>query len=173
MRSSNSAAPVIKAGPRVHPGVVAAFCFLALALQVFLPVYLPLAGSFDIPLLAVVYFSLLSKNVLRGLLIGLLVGLAQDGLTHGPIGLFGITKSVTGYAAAAVSLVIEVRYPGARGVLAASFYLAHQVFYWVIESALLGGRGGLDPAETLILAATHAGMALLAFRALDGVRTTA
>ena len=150
-----------------------ALCLVALTLQVFLPVYFPLVGMLDLPLLAVVYLALLRQNVLVGMTIGLLVGLGQDGLTHGPIGLFGIIKSVIGYSAAAVSLVIEVGYPGARGVLAALFFLAHQVMFWALEGALLGGAATLDPALTLILAATHAGLALLLFRALDSLRPRA
>lgn len=175
MRASSGIVQPLRTNPpvRLHPGPVAAFCFLALALQVFLPVYFPLARIFDLPLLAVVYFALTSRNVLIGMAIGLLVGLAQDGLTHGPIGLYGITKSVSGYAAAAVSLVLEVRYTSARGILTALFYLAHQILYWAIEAGLLGGSFAFDPAETLILAATHAGMAILAYRALDATRRPA
>ncbi len=164
----NRAAPV-----RLHPGAAVALCLAALAMQVFLPIYLPLVGMLDLPLLAVVYVALLRRNVLAGMLAGLLVGLAQDGLTHGPIGLFGIIKSVIGYAAAAVSLLIEVDYPGARVVLAAAFFLAHQILFWTLQGALLGGALPFDPARTLILSATHAGLALLIFRALDVLRPTA
>ncbi len=165
--------PVRPLGPKpakIHPGIALAVCLAALALQTLLPAHLPFAGLIDLPLLAVVYLALLSRNVLLGMIIGMTVGLAQDSLSNGPIGLFGIVKTIVGYAAGSVSLLIEVEYPGARGVLAAGFFLAHAVLFWMLQSALLGGSAVFDPALTLILAATHAGVAILLFRMLDPLR---
>lgn len=165
--------PLRPLGPqpaKLHPGLQLVVCLAALALQTLLPAHLPFAGLIDLPLLAVVYLALLSRNVLAGMLIGMAVGLAQDSLTNGPIGLFGILKTIVGYAAGSVSLLIEVDFPGARGVLASAFYLAHAILFWMLQSALLGGSASLDPARTLILAATHAGVAILIFRLLDPLR---
>ena len=155
---------------KIHPGIALAVCLGALAVQTLLPVHIPFAGLIDLPLLAVVYLALLSKNVIVGMLIGMAVGLGQDSLSNGPIGLFGILKTIVGYSAASVSLLIEVDYPGARGVLAAAFFLAHAVLFWMLQSALLGNSATFDPALTLILAATHAGAAILLFRILDPLR---
>ena len=141
----------------------------ALALQVLLPTYFPLASKLDLPLLVLVYIALGRRNVLFGLALGTLVGISQDGLTHGPVGLFGIIKGVVGYIAASISLYIEVDYPGARSVLAAMLFLVHQVLFWVLEGALLGGVVLVDPAQTLILAAIHAGLSLILYHSLDGV----
>jgi rod shape-determining protein MreD len=98
--------------------------------------------------------------------------MAQDGLTHGPIGLFGMIKTIIGYSAAAVSTYVEASYPGARAVLAALFYLLHQILFWMIEGSLLGGRVVFDPAQTVILAAIHAGLAILLFGFFDRLQRT-
>ena len=111
------------------------------------------------------------RHVPRGTLIGAGVGLAQDALTHGPLGVFGIIKTVIGYLAASVSQVIEIDYPGVRSVLAALFYLIHQLLYWVTQSVLLGTDAALDPARTLVLSAAHAGVALVIFRLIDGLKS--
>lgn len=151
-------------------GVTVATLVLALALHVFLPLHIPLAGLIDLPLLAVVYIATARRHILIGMLVGCLTGLAQDSLTHGPIGLFGIIKAVIGYSVASASLYIETDYAATRSLLAALSFLAQQVLFWVLEGALLGGVMALEPAQTLILSAMHAGLALLLFRFLDKVK---
>jgi hypothetical protein len=104
---------------------------------------------------------------------GTLIGLAQDGLTHGPFGLFGIVNTVIGYSAAAISQYIEVDFPGARGVLCAFFYLVHQLLYWALMGGLLGRPVAADPVQALMLGFVHAGLALMAFGMLDRLKRTA
>jgi len=144
---------------------------LMLALQVALPAWASIFRLLDLPLLAVAYLALTSRSVLGGILLGVLVGLTQDGLTHGPLGLFGIVKTVVGYAAASVSLYIEVDYPGARSVLTGLFYLLHQALFWFLETGLIGVESHFDPARTLILAAIHSGLAVIVYRVWDRTRS--
>jgi rod shape-determining protein MreD len=144
--------------------------FAALLLQVCLPLYVQLAGLLDLPLMVLVYLALLRRDVITGLLTGTAVGLAQDGLTHGPMGLFGIIDTVIGYLASSVSLFIEVDYPGARAVLVGLFFLVHQTLFWVIQGALLGNPVVVHAPRTLILGAVHAGLALLLYRAMDRLK---
>jgi rod shape-determining protein MreD len=152
---------------RLNPLPVVAICLAALLIQTALPLYLPQASVLDFPLLAVVYVALSRRAPLVGLGIGLIVGLAQDGLTSGPIGLFGILKTSAGYAAGAMGSYIEIKFPGARSVLTALFFLAHQVLFWFLAGTLLGGAVNVDIPRTLILAVVHAGLALPLFRMFD------
>jgi len=159
--------PLERLGPIGSVSVV----IVALIAQGTLPRYISGAGAFDLPLLITVYLAITERNVPRGILIGSGIGLAQDALTHGPIGVFGIIKTVIGYLAASVSQVIEIDYPGVRSVLAALFYLIHQLLYWVAQRVLLGADAAFDPARTLVLSAAHAGVALLLFRSIDHLKS--
>ena len=157
---------------RLSVGAAVALVVMTLLLQSYLPLYIPLVAFFDLPLLSVIYLALISRNVPRGILIGVAVGLAQDGLTHGPIGVFGIIKTLIGYLTSSVSLVIEADYSGARSVLVALFLLIHQLIYWIMQRVLLGTDASFDPALTLVLAAAHAALSLLVFRLFDGLKRT-
>jgi len=172
IRSLPIGSPPLRRRPleRLAPGWGVVIVLLTLAAQSLLPMYVKVAGLFDLPLLVTVFLALTERNVARGTLIGAAIGLAQDTLTHGPLGVFGIIKTVIGYLAASVSLVIEVDFPGARGVLAALFYLIHQLLYWTMQGVLLGSDAALDPARTLVLSAAHAGVALLMFQLMDHLK---
>ena len=143
---------------------------LALALQVLLPVYVDLLGFFDLPLLVLVYAAMLGRHVILGLLIGAAIGLAQDGLTHGPVGLFGVVKTIVGYLAATTSLLVEVNYPGVRSVLVAGFFLVHQALFWAISEFMLNRTTQIEITRTVILATAHAGLALAVFPLFDRFR---
>ena len=156
----------------LHPGATLALVLIALSLQVFLPAYIPSARLLDLPLLVVVYLASLRRHVLIGMLLGMVIGVAQDGLTHGPIGVFGITKTIVGYSAASLSLYVEMDYPGARSVLTGFFFLVHQAAFWLLAGGLLGQHLTLDPARALMLCAVHAGLALVLFPSLDRARRT-
>ena len=154
---------------RLHTAL--AVTVIALALQVHLPLYFDHLGNLDLPLLVAVYLTVLRRDVVAGLLIGAAVGLAQDSLTQGPIGVFGILKTVIGYLAATASRFIEVDLIAARSVLTALFFLIHQLMFWIMEAVLLGNEISIDPVGTLIFATLHAGIAVLLFRFLDQFRT--
>ena len=166
-----SAPPLVQRGTkRLSVTAAVVLALAALLVQGYLPVHVPLAGAFDLPLLSVIYLALLSCNVPQGIFIGAAVGLAQDGLTHGPIGVFGIIKTLTGYLASSVSLVIEADYSGARSVLVAVFFLIHQLIYWIMQRVLLATDASFDPALTLVLAAAHAALSLVIFRLFDALK---
>jgi rod shape-determining protein MreD len=152
---------------RLQPGAAVGIVIAALVLQIALPMYVRWAGLLDLLLLVVVYLALLRRNVIVGLLSGAAIGIAQDALTHGPIGLFGIINTIIGYLGASVSQFVEVEYPGARSVLAGLFFLVHQALFWVIQGGLLGNPVALDLPRTLVLAAVHAGLSLPLYRLFD------
>src|ERR1044071_680727 len=86
---------------RLRPWIAVAVVLTALLLQAYLPLLLPFFSAYanmaDLPLLITIYLALLRRSPIGGLLIGMAVGLAQDSLSDGPIGLYGILKTIVGY----------------------------------------------------------------------------
>jgi rod shape-determining protein MreD len=159
--------PIDRQAKRLQPGAAIGIAIAALVLQIILPLYLRWAGLLDLMLLVVVYMALLRRNVVSGVLTGAAIGMAQDALTHGPIGLFGIINTVIGYLGASVSQFVEVDYPGARSVLAGLFFLVHQALFWVVQGGLLGNAIVIDLPRALVLAAVHAGLSLPMYSLFD------
>ena len=74
---------------RFPPWTVILIALLALSLQGHLPLWFPAVEVLDLPLLVTVYFALNRRSQISGMLVGAAIGIAQDSLGHGPIGLFG------------------------------------------------------------------------------------
>ncbi len=72
---------------KFHTGVVTGAVILALVLETFLLVHLRSADVIELPLLVTIYFALSRRNASAGLLLGMVIGMAQDSLSHTPIGL--------------------------------------------------------------------------------------
>src|SRR5271169_2979015 len=109
----------IYAGPEPHievhryqPGVVLLAVALSIILQVFLPIHIRWASHLDLPLLMTIYFALSKRKPSSGLLLGMGIGVLQDSLTPGvPIGLYGIAKTLIGYAGSTIGARIDVEHP--------------------------------------------------------------
>src|SRR5208337_3246324 len=101
----------------VHPAVLSVAVLVALLLQTFLPLKLPLARLMDFPLLIVIYFALMRREKVYGIVLGTGLGLLQDALSHGYIGMFGICNAIVGYLAAAASTRFELESLLARTLL--------------------------------------------------------
>src|SRR5262249_50851922 len=71
----------------------------------------------ELPLLVTVYFALMRRSPVQGVLFGMGIGLAQDSLSKHPLGMFGIVDTLVGYFAASVSQRFEVQNAIVRGVL--------------------------------------------------------
>lgn len=145
----------------------------ALLLQSFLPLKLPFMAMFDLPLLVTIYFAMGRRNQLSGLLTGSIIGLMQDSLTHQPIGLYGIAKTVVGYGASSLGVKLDVDNHGSRFLATFAFYLLHQIIYFGIARGLaqqvLYWRWG----HQAITAVANAALALVLFFALDRLRQKA
>ncbi len=87
---------------RFSPPVAIAVPLVALFLQAFLPLRLHFFSLFDLPLLVVIFFAVARRSPVAGLLTGSLIGLLQDSLTHQPIGIYGIAKTVVGFGASSL-----------------------------------------------------------------------
>jgi rod shape-determining protein MreD len=142
----------------------------AILFQVYVPLFFQFLGFVEMPLLVVIYFALMRRSQINGLMIGALVGLAQDSLSKNPLGMFGIVKTLVGYFAASVGLRIDADHAIVRMLLVFFFYVFHQFFYWVMVQALLGKQMSFDPYRTLLLALLNALVGISLFHFLDKLR---
>ena len=111
---------------------------LALFLQAFLPLRLHFFEIFDLPLLVTIFMAVSRRNPVSGLLTGSVIGLLQDSLTHQPIGIYGIAKTVVGYGASSLGVKLDVENSGSRFLLVFGFYLLHQVIYLIVARGMVG-----------------------------------
>ena len=110
---------------------------LALGLQSLVTLHFPRFGLVDLPLMVVIYFAMERQNPVSATLGGALLGVLQDGLTHQPIGVFGIAKAFVGYLAASLGVRIDTEAHGTRLVLTFLFVLLHNGIDWVLMRHLL------------------------------------
>jgi rod shape-determining protein MreD len=157
---------------RFSPWVLLLVPLAAILFQVYVPLFFQFLGYLEMPLLVVVYFALMRRNQIGGLLIGTIVGLAQDSLSKAPLGMFGIVKTLVGYFAASVGVRLDVDNGLMRLFLAYFFYVFHQFFYWVMARALLAQQVGFELQRTLILGLLNAIVAVALFHFLDKLRET-
>ena len=142
----------------------------ALLLQRFLPLHFPATAMFDLPLLVTIYFGVARRNQVSGLLTGSVIGLLQDSLTHQPIGLYGIAKTVVGYAASSLGVKLDVDNPGSRLLMRFGFYLLHQVIYLAVARGLAGETLYWRWGHQAIAALANALLGLVLYAALDRLR---
>src|SRR6202047_69903 len=145
---------------------------IAVLSQVYVPRFVSFLAYLELPLLVTVHFALSRGGPISALLYGMAIGLAQDSLSHQPIGMFGIVKTLVGYFAATVSMRFDVANPFVTFILSFFFYFFHQFFYWVLDRALLGEALSFDVQQTLIFGLLNAAVALPLFRILDTVKVT-
>jgi rod shape-determining protein MreD len=145
----------------------------ALLVQVYLPLFqtLKFVSRIELPLLVTIYFALMRRSQIRGLTIGMILGLAQDSLMSQRIGMFGICKTLVGYFAASIGMQFDVEHPFVRMVLCFVFYLFHQFLYWVLQRALLDQPVVFDLQTTLVLALINSLIGVALFHFLDKLRS--
>jgi rod shape-determining protein MreD len=145
---------------------------MALLIQIYLPLFqtLRFLARIDLPLLVTIYFALMSRSQLRGLTIGLLLGVAQDSFSRFYIGMYGMCKTMVGYFSASVGLQFDVDHPFVRILLCLLFYMFHQFLYWVLQRAVLDQTVVFDLRGEAILAAVNALIGVALFHFLDKLR---
>ena len=143
---------------------------IAILFQVYVPRFVSFLAYLELPLLVTVHFGLGRRGPIAALLYGLFIGLVQDSLSHQPIGMFGIVKTLVGYFAASVSMRFDVENPIVTFVLSFFFYFFHQFFYWVLARSLLGQTMLFDAQQTLLFGLLNAAVALPLFRILDKMK---
>lgn len=155
---------------RFRAWIVLVIPLAAILFQLFVPRFFEFLGFIEMPLLVVIYFALVRRSQIAGLLTGALVGLAQDSLNKTPVGMLGIVNTLVGYFAASVGLRIDVDHMMVRLPLTYFFYCFHQVLYWVMVRALLNKPMPFDIQRTALLALLNAVVGVSLFHFLDKLR---
>jgi rod shape-determining protein MreD len=155
-----------------NAAVIAGISLLAILFRVYISRFVPYLQYLEMPLLVTVYFSLMWRSPIAGLLFGAAIGLAQDSLSHYPLGMFGIVKTLVGYFAASVSLRVDVGNPLLRLVLGFFFFFFHQLLYWVLARALLAEAIEFELLQALVLAILNAIVAVFLYQLLDRLKIT-
>jgi rod shape-determining protein MreD len=155
---------------KFHAGVVTGTVILALLLEAVLPVHLGWAHFVDLPLLVTVYFALSRRNPSAGLLLGMAIGVAQDSLSHTPIGLYGIAKTVVGFVASSIGARLDVEHPLSRCLLTFLFFLLHNAVFIFISRLLLARPEPYLETRVLIAAVVSSLLTVVLFPLLDRLR---
>lgn len=151
---------------------IAGIPLAAILFQVYVPRFVTYLSYLELPLLVTIYFALMRRSPVAGVLFGAGIGLAQDSLSHHPLGMFGIVKTLAGYFAATASQRFDVENPAVRFFLAFFFFFFHQFFYWVMARALVGQNFDFEPQQTIVLAGLNAAVAVPLFHILDKLKIT-
>ena len=172
-REEFSESSLLKKGvSKFHVAAIVGIPLAAILFQVYVPRFFQFLSYLELPLLVTVYFSLMRRSPIAGVLFGAGIGLAQDSLSHNPLGMFGIVKTLVGYFAASVSQRFDVQNPFVRLVLGFFFFFFHQFFYWVLSRALLGEALEFDLQRTLVVAVLNAIVAVPLYHILDKLKVT-
>jgi rod shape-determining protein MreD len=142
----------------------------AIFLQAWLPLRFPFFVNFDLPLLVTIGFATARRSPLAGLVTGGLIGIMQDALTHQPIGLYGISKTVVGFLASSLGIKLDVENIGSRFLLTVLFYSIHEVIYFSIARGLVGLQMAWSWPHEFVSAGSNALLGVLVFMVLDRVK---
>ncbi len=155
---------------RVHPATLWVTILLALLLQTILPIMVPVAGLMDFPLLVTVYFTLIRQNKIFGIALGAGLGIMQDALSHGYLGMFGMAKALIGYLAAFAAVRFNVESLFARAVVTASLILLHNLSMAGLQHALLEPPQPFSLLEFASAVLVNVALSLVLFPLLDRFR---
>jgi rod shape-determining protein MreD len=158
---------------QVHPAAISVAAIVALLLQAVLPLKLPLARLMDFPLLVAIYFALMRRDKVFGIALGTGLGLLQDALSHGYIGIFGIAKAIVGYLAGMASTRFELESLVARSVLTGAFVLTHNLCVAALQHLLLEAPPHFQPLATASAVLVNVALGLIIFQILDRLRRPA
>jgi rod shape-determining protein MreD len=146
---------------------------LAIFLQAFLPLRFPFFSIFDLPLLIVIFFAMARRSQVAGLMTGAVIGILQDSLTHHPLGVYGIAKTVVGYGASSLGVKLDVESVGTRLLVTSGFYVIHQIIYFTIARLLVGLDLHWMWSRELIAAVANAVVGVLLFTLMDRLKERA
>ncbi len=157
---------------KFYPGAVVFVAAAALIFQAMAPVYFPKLNILDLPLLVTIYFGLSRRNPSTGLLLGMVIGLAQDALSGPtvPLGFYGMGKTVIGYLASSIGARLDTEHPAARFALIFSFFVVHQGVLVVVRRLLLAQPEAWMNLHLVIAAAVNALLGMVLFLGLDRLR---
>jgi rod shape-determining protein MreD len=143
---------------------------LAVVLQAWLPRLLGRFTYFDLPLVVTVFFALSRRNPIQGSVLGGILGIFEDALTGHAIGINGIAKTLVGYLAASIGILVNVENHAIRLIMTFVLSLVGSATYFFVVRFLLGM--GIDtnwPTE-LYKAIGNSVIALVLFPVLDTMK---
>jgi len=143
---------------------------VALFIQAWLPLRFTFFKMFDLPLLVTIGFATARRNPMAGLVSGGLIGILQDALTHQPIGLYGIAKTVVGFLASSLGIKVDVENPGTRFLLTIAFYVIHEISYFIIARDMVGLHMQWSWAHEIGSGAANAALGILVYALLDRLK---
>jgi rod shape-determining protein MreD len=148
---------------------LAAFAIVAVAffVQAFVPIRWHFLSIFDLPLLVTIFFAVARRNAITGCLTGCFIGLAQDTLTHLPLGLFGIAKTVVGFGASSLGVRLDVENAIARFLVTFGFCFIHQFLYFSVARGLASLSVSWSWGHEALFALANALLAVPLFFVLD------
>jgi rod shape-determining protein MreD len=153
---------------RRYPSLVYALVPLAaLVLQAWLPRVVGRFAWFDLPLVVTVYFALGRRSPIQGTLMGASMGLFEDALSHHPIGVNGIAKTVCGFLAASVGVRIDVDNFTVRLLFIFLLSILASVIYVFVTRFLLGMELEFSWFTELFKAIGNSVIAIVTFPLLD------
>jgi rod shape-determining protein MreD len=139
----------------------------ALVLQAWLPRLMGRFAYMDLPLLVTIYFALNRRSPIHGTILGAVLGMAQDGLTQGAIGIHGIANTVCGFLAASIGIRIVVDNNIIRMVLNFAFTLLSSAIVVFIVQILLGLEWHSNWLDELLRSGGNALIGVVLFPLLD------
>lgn len=120
--------------------VVILFILASVFLQSKLPLWWSPISRLDLPLIVTIYFGLVHRDPIRGLAIGMSAGLLQDGLSPGPLGRSGLTKTVVGFLASSISRRVDVDQWLPRVVALLVFSVVNLALFGLLDKLFLTPR---------------------------------
>ena len=154
----------------LHPAIISVAVLTALLFQTFLPLKLPFARSMDFPLLITVYFTLIRQNQIFGIALGSVLGLIQDALSHGYLGMFGMAKATVGFLAATAAMRFNFESLFARCVATACLVVIHDLCMTALQHALLESPPPFLPLDRASSVLVNVALSLIFFPILDRFR---
>ncbi|MSO19505.1 MAG: rod shape-determining protein MreD [Acidobacteria bacterium] len=155
---------------RVNPIILCLLAVFALALQSYLPIPLPSTRYLDFPLLVVVYYGLTRRNAISGLLVGSIIGIAQDSLTRGPLGMIGIVKTVIGYVTTFLSVRFDVDSRGFRFTISFVSYWLNYLLLVLMSLLLVHSPIPVEIGVRLVASIVNSVIGVLLFSLSDRFR---
>lgn len=140
---------------------------LALGLQSFLSLHFTHFDLVDLPLLVTIYYAISRREPVSATILGAVMGIAQDGLTHHALGIFGIAKALIGYVAASLGVRVDTDNTGMRLLLVFAFTLAQTGILWLLERHMLGQPFAWHGLHEILRALVDAVAGVILFAVLD------
>ena len=151
-----------------YPALVYALVpVLAVVLQAWLPRLLGRFAWFDLPLVITVFFALNRRNPIQGSVLGGILGIFEDALTGHAIGINGIAKTLVGYLAATIGILVNVENFVVRLIMTFLLSLVGGGTYFFVVRFLLGQNLDTNWMTELYKAIGNSVIALFVFPLLD------